>query len=200
MLLFFLRFGIVGGFSLYDILSLRLLVFNRFDRVRLCFFYWLLVRDGGSIRLYFPAFQFDPLKNLQDDGLWVKSMDLFMDLALLIVDNSVGERGAFNILHAKLRIPLAVEVVHFKGPISLRLEFVEDCFQVPTVGTVRGEELDKFEGGMILVDFGWELLVAYEVGIGHEPLFSLGQHDQEDDKHCPGSIQAHWDLIVSINW
>ena len=71
-----------------------------------------------------------------------------------------------------MRIPLTVEIVYFKAPLFLRLQLVEGCLEIAAVWTVRCEELDEFEAGIIALDLVVELLVADEVGIGHVPLFA----------------------------
>jgi hypothetical protein len=72
-------------------------------------------------------------------------MYFFVDLSPLIVDNSVGERSAANILHAKLRIPLTIKLINRKAPLFPMFERVEYGFQVAAVGTVRCEVFDELE-------------------------------------------------------
>ena len=69
-----------------------------------------------------------------------------MNLTFFIVDDGVGERGASDIFHAKLMVPLTVEIVYFESPFSLRFKLIEDSFEISAVGTVRSEEFDKFKG------------------------------------------------------
>ena len=96
-------------------------------------------------RLYISTLLVDSLKNLQDDGFGIETMNLFIKLALLVVDCSVGEGGAFDILHAELMIPLAIKIVDFEAPVFLGFEFIEYVFEVPAVGAVRGEIFYEFE-------------------------------------------------------
>lgn len=49
-------------------------------------------------------------------------------------------------VHAKLRVPLAVEVIDLEAPLFFMFELVEYRLEIATVGTVGGKVLNKFEG------------------------------------------------------
>ena len=67
-----------------------------------------------------------PVKDGPEDGFGIEAVDLLMEVSLLVVDGSVGEGGAADMLHAVLRVPCAVEVIELEAPLLFALQLV-DC-------------------------------------------------------------------------
>ena len=73
-------------------------------------------------------------------------------------------------IHTKLRIPLTIKIINLKTPLFLMFELIEYSFKVSTVRAVWCEVFYKFEGMLVLYDFGVELCIADEIGVWHIPL------------------------------
>ena len=67
-----------------------------------------------------------PVKDGPEDGFGIEAVDLLMEVSLLVVDGSVGEGGAADMLHAVLWVPCAVEVIELEAPLLFALQLV-DC-------------------------------------------------------------------------
>lgn len=92
-----------------------------------------LLRKFNNFRLYL-------IKDFPNYWLRVEPVDAVIELSLLVVNGSVGERSYPELL-AKLGIPVAVEVVYGKGPLILVFELIENVLEVAAVDAVGCEEL-----------------------------------------------------------
>ena len=119
--IFFIMFFCRKGRRLTTLFILLRLVFGiNFAFLRLSHFLRFLFGRGWLwIRLYISTLLVDSLKNLEDDGFRVESVDFLVELSFLVVNSSVGEGGTLNILHAELVIPLAIEIIYFEAPVLL---------------------------------------------------------------------------------
>jgi hypothetical protein len=77
-------------------------------------------------------------------------MNFFVDSTLAIMNDSIGEGGASNILHTMLRIPCAIEIVYLKAPFLLVLQFIHNLFESSTKRAVRGEIFYDLESTLIV--------------------------------------------------
>jgi hypothetical protein len=48
-------------------------------------------------------------------------------------------------IHTKLRIPLAVEIINLEAPLLFMFELIKNSFKITTVGTMWGKVLNKLE-------------------------------------------------------
>lgn len=90
-------------------------------------------------------------------------MYFFKEVTIVVINNCIRERGASDIVPAKLGVPLTIELIYLKAPLFLVFKSIEDCFKVSAVRAVRGEVFDKFEAGSIVGNFLDEFFIADEV-------------------------------------
>ena len=111
-------------------------------------------------------------------------MDFLIELALIVVNSSIGKRSTSYVLHTKLGIPLTVEIVNLKTPLLLRFQLVEYVLQITAVRTVRSKVLDELESGLVIFDFLRKLLITDKVGVGHEPVLTrYNSNSPHEDSH-----------------
>jgi len=132
---------------------------------------------GRLLSFETEAILFNSIKNLRDDRYRVKPMNLFKHISLLIIDHSVRKRGTSDIIPAKLRVPLTVQIVYFEAPLFLRLQLIECCFEMATIWAVWCEKFDKFETSSVVLDLAVELFITDQVGIWHVPFLAGYQVD-----------------------
>lgn len=131
--------------------------------------------------------------------LRIETMYLLDKTTSLIMDGRVGKRWWTHVVHAELRVPLAIEVIDFETPLFLMFELIEHCLQVAAVGTVGSEILDEFVRKLVLKYFGVILFIADEIRIRHKPFichWASYKHGNEerDSQLCGHSL----DLVIII--
>jgi len=134
-------------------------------------------RLGRLLSFETETILFNSIKNLRDDRYRVKAMNLFKHISLLIIDHSVRKGGTSDIIPAKLRVPLTVQIIYFEAPLLLRLQLIECCFEMATIGAVWCEKFDKFETSSVVLDLAVELFITDQVGIWHVPFLAGYQVD-----------------------
>jgi hypothetical protein len=72
-------------------------------------------------------------------------MYLFFEVSFFIVNSGVRKGRATDMVHAELRVPLAVKVIYFETPLFFMFENIDYLLKVATVGAMRGEVFNYFE-------------------------------------------------------
>ena len=60
------------------------------------------------------------------------------------MNRGVGKGRASYMVHAELRVPLAIKIIDFEAPILFGFESIHDIFEISAVGAVRSKIFDKF--------------------------------------------------------
>jgi hypothetical protein len=77
-------------------------------------------------------------------------VNFFVEFTLAIMNGSIGEGGASNILHTMLRVPCTIEIVYLKAPFLLVLQFIHYLLESSTKRAMRGEILYDLESTLIV--------------------------------------------------
>jgi hypothetical protein len=123
-------------------------------------------------------------------------MYFLVQFSVCVVDGSIGEGCASDVLRAVLRIPGAVEVENVEAPLLLVFELVDHLLQVAAELAVRREVLHYLETVLVVQHQLLELGVADHARIRLVPLLADGERQDGQQPHPP---QPHVIIISRRN-